>query len=120
MSTKVNKGTPPTLSLYWCTTADHDEDWFVVAPDEREAARFHEDAEGYDEGDAEAVLVCPVPPDARDAVPGWPSEELLLDCGAQFLPDAEGVRVVRIADKIYVEGDIVMNAAMRLGLFETD
>jgi hypothetical protein len=32
------------MRLYWVTTEDHDEDWFVVAPNEVEACMFHEDA----------------------------------------------------------------------------
>ena len=33
--------------LYWCTTEDADEDWFVVADSARAARRYHERAEGY-------------------------------------------------------------------------
>ena len=42
------------MELFWVTTEDHDEDWFVVASSAEEASRFHEDAEGYDPGDATA------------------------------------------------------------------
>lgn len=75
--------------LYWCETGDHDEDWFVVARSDEEAARFHENAEGYDEDDAWAEEVCAVPAPACAGLEeaGWPSEELLLACGAEFLPN---------------------------------
>jgi len=31
------------MKLYWVTTEDHEEDWFVVAISAKEAAKFHED-----------------------------------------------------------------------------
>jgi len=34
------------MNLYWVTTEDHAEDWFVVANNAKEAATFHEDVEG--------------------------------------------------------------------------
>ena len=43
--------------LYWVTTDDNDEDWFVLAPTVRSAAKFHEDCEGYDPRDATARLI---------------------------------------------------------------
>ena len=30
------------MKLYWVTTEDHDEDWFIVASSSDEAARCHE------------------------------------------------------------------------------
>ena len=121
-----------THQLYWCTTEDHDEDWFVVAATAADAARFHEDSEGYDEGDATAELVCVLPPSAEaglaDPEAHWPSQQTLTACGAELLPnvpqdgDAElrrqmgsGARVVRLAGRIYVEGDIVTNVRRHRG-----
>lgn len=118
--------------LYWCETPDHDEDWFIVARSADEAAAFHEDAEGYDVGEADAELVC-VLPDAlqRDADRergGWPSDRALLACGAELVPhtprdeDADlreqlgsRARVVRINGRVYGEGDLVSNVRHRLG-----
>jgi len=31
------------MKLYWVTTEDHEEDWFVVAISTKKAAKFHED-----------------------------------------------------------------------------
>jgi hypothetical protein len=116
--------------LYWCETDDHDEDWFVIAHDEEEAMRFHEDAEGYDEDDATAKLVCVLPASeqARYSDPSWPSEETLLACGAEYLPFTtqdgadelrvhvgSGSRAVRLKGSIYSEGDIVGNTLQRMG-----
>jgi hypothetical protein len=109
------------FGLYWCTTPDHDQDWFVVAGDEAEAARFHEEAEGYGSGEASAGLVAELPDDLCEAGngPGWPARELLLACGAEILsePD-EGPRIVRLGDRVFVEGDLVRNAAARAGAGE--
>ena len=104
------------MSLFWITTDDHDEDWFIVAADHAGATRFHEDAEGYDEGDATAELVCEVPVGAPDIETGWPSDELLIACGATFLPNPTGPRIVRVAGRIFLEGDIAGNVAARQGL----
>lgn len=106
------------VALYWCTTPDHDQDWFVVARDEAEAARFHEAVEGYGAGEASAELVGELPGDLGQggAVPGWPARELLIACGAEILSEPEaGPRIVRLGDRVFVEGDLVQNAAARAG-----
>ena len=46
-----------TMKLYWVTTQEHDEDWFVFAESARQARAFHEDCEGYDKGDAHSRLI---------------------------------------------------------------
>ena len=46
------------VMLYWVSTADHDEDWFIFAKSTRSAATFHAEYEGYDSGEgvAEPIL----------------------------------------------------------------
>ncbi len=88
--------------LYWVTTEDHDEDWFVVASSPEQAAWFHEREEGYDDGDAFAEKVLDIPSET-EAEAGWPSHELLLELGAKFLREDEP-RVVEIAGKKFTEG----------------
>jgi hypothetical protein len=114
--------------LYWCTTPDHDEDWFVIARDTIEAQQFHVEAEGYDEDDATAELVCVLPASAQNVdAPAWPDESTLRACGAEFLPNVpqdgqnalrhqigSGARVVRLRGRVYAEGDIVGNVVRRL------
>ena len=112
--------------LYWCETDDHDEDWFVVARNEDEAQAFHENAEGYEEGDASAEFVRLLPASEQRAADRlgdhWPSKETLLACGAEFLASVpqdganalravmgSGSRVVRIDGRVFGEGDIVAN-----------
>ena len=64
------------MNLYWVTTEDHDEDWFVVASSAEEAAEFHEKEEGYGAGDAEAEKVLDIPDDVTvDAE--YPSNDFL-------------------------------------------
>ena len=90
------------MKLYWVTTEDHDEDWFVVASSAKEAARYHEKEEGYDTGDAEAEKVLDIP-DIVPAEVGWPSHEFLVSIGATFLHD-EQTRVVELAGRKFCEG----------------
>ena len=49
------------MHLYWVTTEDHDEDWFVVAPDPYEATYFYETFERYNEGDADSEWIMGLP-----------------------------------------------------------
>ena len=96
-------------NLYWCSTADGDENWFVLARSELEAAAFHNDQEGYDDGDAHAELVCPVPEELHFEQPGWPSMELLDRLGT--ILRAGSPRVVQIDGHVYSEGpldDVIM------------
>ncbi|MGA1982804.1 MAG: hypothetical protein ABSG84_10020 [Acidobacteriaceae bacterium] len=46
-----------TIKLHWCTTDDHDEDWFIFASSAGQARSFHEHYEGYDKGDAHSRLL---------------------------------------------------------------
>ena len=119
----------PQLLLFWCTTDDHHEDWFIVAQSAAQARDTHETLEGYNEGDATAEFVCEVPPDAPDRKPGWPSGRLLVACGAEFLSVpltdhpvsqavGQGGRVVRIGSKVYAEGDIVQAVLIEQGIAE--
>lgn len=112
-----------TFSLYWCQTDDHDEDWFIVATSARKARSAHENAEGYDTGDAICERVARVPEALAKGLKdgSWPSHELIIGCGGAFLPsprDAHealrrrvdsGDRVVKFGDRIFAEGDIIRN-----------
>lgn len=35
-------GSKKQVRLYWCTTVDHDEDWFTFADSARQARAYHE------------------------------------------------------------------------------
>jgi hypothetical protein len=90
------------MKLYWVTTDDHDEDWFIVASSSEEASKCHEDMEGYESGDAAAEEILDIPKNVP-AEPGWPSEGLLLAVGARFLLNDQS-RVVEIAGRRFCEG----------------
>jgi hypothetical protein len=95
---------PPRLKLYWCSTNDHDEDWFVVARSSAEAARFFEIQEGYDRQHVRAELSIALPADLQQTKErGWPTRELLEACGA-VIRRWEEPRVVEIGGVRYVEG----------------
>jgi hypothetical protein len=91
-----------SINLYWVTTEDHAEDWFVVANDPQEASTFHEDAEGYTPGDATAEMILKIP-DGVAVNTGWPSDKVLRFCGASFLAEAP-TRVVEIGNRRFSEG----------------
>jgi hypothetical protein len=45
------------IKLYWVTTRDHAEDWFIFAGSDLQARAYHEHYEGYGKGDARARLI---------------------------------------------------------------
>ncbi len=90
------------MKLYWVTTEDHDEDWFMVASSLKEAAKLHEEMEGYEPGDAKAEEILAIKGDVP-AEAGWPSDELLLAVGAKILHN-EQPRVVEIRGREFHEG----------------
>jgi hypothetical protein len=128
------------FSLYWCSTPDGDEDWFVVASSAREARRFHEDAEGYDVGDARAERIVALPAELHadggwkdgpagrvsgDA--GWPTDGLLVACGGEIATQPRGVRRdtmgvvckdVRFGQRVFRAGDVVTNLDRAHGIKE--
>lgn len=146
MATKKTR--PKRFALYWCTTPNGDEDWFVVADSAREARKFHEDEEGFNRGDADAERIMKLPAELlvdgswRDGPngkvkneAGWPSDAFLTACGAQIgkqprdgLRDMMGVvcKDVFLRGRHFRAGDVVTNVVERehgikeprLGVFE--
>jgi hypothetical protein len=90
------------MKLYWVTTPDHDEDWFIVASSSQAASNAHENSEGYNPGEVAAEAILDIP-ELVSAETGWPSEELLPSLGAEFLHDDQP-RVVEIAGRTFCEG----------------
>lgn len=90
------------MKLYWVTTDDHDEDWFIVASSSQAASKAYEDREGYNPGDARAEAILDIP-EGVPAETGWPSEALLHALGAEFL-HFDQPRVVEIAGRKFCEG----------------
>jgi hypothetical protein len=90
------------LKLYWVTTEDHHEDWFVAAPSAAAAERFFEEAEGYGSGEANADEIIAMP-EADPSEVGWPSHERLTAHGARILRE-ETPRAVEIGGRTFGEG----------------
>ena len=90
------------MKLYWVTTDDHDEDWFIIASSAEEACKYHEDEEGYDPGDAKAEEVLDIPKNIPVEM-GWPDSETLTALGGKFIRKKQP-RVVEIAGRMFAEG----------------
>ncbi len=90
------------MKLFWVTTEDHHEDWFVIAESKVDAANFHELEEGYDDGDATATEILEIAENSEFTT-GWPTEEMLIELGAVFIQNNQP-RVVEIAGKKFCEG----------------
>lgn len=134
------KSRQPTKSkqfwLYWVTTQEGAEDWFVVANNARAACRFFEEYEGFARGDASAERVLALAPKlltgdgwkngprgevSREA--GWPRDALLVACGGEIAPLPKGVlqefagtvsKDVRIGGRLFRAGDIVETVQRQL------
>jgi hypothetical protein len=126
------------FALYWCTTPDADEDWFVVADSARSARRFHEGVEDYEPGEAHAERVVGLPDELledggwRDGPngkvykrSGWPSDELLAACGGEVAARPSSVlrtimavvcKDVRFGSRVFRSGDIVTNCDRSHGI----
>ena len=90
------------MKLYWVTTEDHHEDWFMIASSKKEASKLHEEFEGYNFGSASSQEILCIPENIP-VEPGWPSEEILLSVGAKFIKEDEP-RIVEINGKQFAEG----------------
>ncbi len=90
------------MKLYWVTTDDHHEDWFIIASSTNEASKLHEEFEGYDLGAASAQEIINIPDNITVEV-GWPSEDVLLSVGAKFIKEDEP-RIIEINGKQFAEG----------------
>jgi hypothetical protein len=126
------------FALYWCSTRDGDEDWFIVAESARSARRCHEAAEGYGRGEAHAERITTLPDALLDGdgwkngpngervtCPGWPADALLRACGGKITRRTRDRRRVamevvckdvRFGDRVFRAGDIVANEDRRAGL----
>jgi len=137
---KPNRGRPKRFAIYWVSTADGDEDCFVVAASAREARRFLEGTEGYDPGDAESEHIRPLPDHLQDGT-GWRSDrasdfdgepsyatrEVLVACGGEIAeqrsdPQREVMGVVtadvRFGSRVFRAGDLMTNVMREQGRAE--
>lgn len=140
MAAKGKASTPKRFSLYWVSTADGSEDCFVVATSAQSAARFLEDIDGYERGDADAEHVIDLPADLqngrgwRDAPMGefetepyYASDALILACGGEIAAQrtdpvrqrlGEMTKDYRFGQRHFRPGDVVTSVKRGLGVPE--
>jgi hypothetical protein len=110
----------PAPKLYWCTTPDQSDDWFVVARSAREARRFFREEEGYGAGDVQAKLVAGFPERLAELPSGWPTDEALVDAGGRFLR-FDTPRCVAFGEETFTEGTFdFQRATVMDDIFEAD
>src|SRR5260370_8009850 len=95
------------VNLYWVTTDDHDEDWFILARTSRTAESYHIQYEGYEPGDARAELILRAGTDPNPGpIPRHAQLEDLQTLGFEILnPDPNG-RCVRRNGRTFFEGHL--------------
>jgi hypothetical protein len=99
--------TKQTMKLYWITTQDHYEDWFIFAESARQARAYHEDYEGYGKGDARSRLIVR---DVRltkftNGEPPCPAQmRELFALGFEDAGSVPNQRSMRFEGKTYTEG----------------
>ena len=120
------------MNVYWVESLDHCEDWFVAALDEMQAAQFFADYMGYDllEDDVQTTLVCERPKSGNASEPHFMENHEIKSCGGEFIEFhdqdilahvsqesaqmiAGETRIVRIANKVFMEGN-VLRVALQL------
>jgi hypothetical protein len=105
-----------TIKLYWVTTADHDEDWFILAESARSARTYHEHYEGYDKGDAHSRLIVSnvtLTEFQNGAPPCHAQFQDLFQIGCQDAGTIPNRRGVKFNGEIFREG--ILEAIIELG-----
>ena len=93
------------VMLYWVSTADHDEDWFIFAKSKRSAAKFHVEYEGYGPGEAAAEPILAAPGTAGP-FPRHAQIDDLAALGFEILKGGNHGRSVKYKDRTFVEGHL--------------
>jgi hypothetical protein len=96
-----------TIKLYWVTTEDHCEDWFIFATTRPSAASYHVLYEGYNTHDAFARIVVPnadLPKYTNGTPPCHAQIEDLEALGFEIVDDYPHRRVVRYMGETFAEG----------------
>lgn len=106
-------------NLYWVTTEDHDEDWFIIA--RSEAREYHVETEGYDwDCGAKAKLILELKADeVSGGLPRHAQLDDLSKLGFEVLNPDPNARSVRLGKCTFVEGHLQSLIAARTdGMFE--
>jgi hypothetical protein len=96
------------MTLYWVTTEDHEEDWFILARHPRSAECYHVETEGYDQGDARAEQIMSVPKGLLDEsrLPRHAQLSDLMKLGFRILSGESAARMVQLGGRTFVEGPL--------------
>lgn len=98
-------------SLYWVSTKDHDEDWFVLAASRKAAAKFFENSDGYAPGDATAVFLETLPVD-QYFEEGYATYSLVRRLG--YMKTRQNrLSVYRKNGKTFLEGSVAYRVFLR-------
>jgi hypothetical protein len=95
------------VNLYWVTTDDNSEDWFIFARTLRAAASFHENYEGYDTYDASARTILSnvqLMKYVNGPPPCHAQIEDLRALGFEIVASPKFERAVRFRGELFVEG----------------
>jgi hypothetical protein len=105
-----------TIKLYWVTTADHAEDWFIFTESARQARAFHEYHEGYGKGDANSRLIVSnvtLEEFMNGTPPCHAQFQDLFQVGFQDAGTTPNRRGVKFSGEIFREG--ILEAIIELG-----
>ncbi len=97
----------PNANLYWVTTSDHGEDWFIFARTSRSAASFHEKYEGYNPRDAHSRLVMTpihLPKLSNGELPCHAQIADLVALGFEVTGSDPHQRAVLLGEELFMEG----------------
>ena len=107
MKRRKPKAKSDTINLYWVTTEDHDEDWFILAKTTRAAENYHSQYEGYERGDAQAELILPAGEELlQGPIPRHAQLKELQKLGFEILNADPNGRSVRRSGRTFVEGHL--------------
>jgi hypothetical protein len=110
-----------TIKLYWVTSQDHNQDWFIFAESASAARAYHEQYEGYNQGDAQSRLIVSHVT-LKEFMNGTPP------CNAQFQDlyqiGFEDAGTIKQRDKAGLNGEIfrdgILEAIIELGRMQLE
>ena len=105
------------MTIYWLTTPDKHEDWFVVAVDQYVAERYFSEMEGYSISHVYAKEVCPLEieePEYKNEEAYFPSHTTLINNGFEAISEDEPMVYWKNGHK-YCQGNILQRILINEG-----
>ncbi len=122
------------MKVYWVESHDHCEDWFIAAPDKKEATVIFASDMGYDQLKDKVIAthICDIPSHLEVNIPGFVDNFIITECGGEFIEFhdldimeyvhdetlrsvAGETRIVRFNNKVYMEGNALRVALQMEG-----